>query len=215
MGDGDSEKAFEPAFEPVAVAVAMPSWSETFYGMLFHPKSMITALTSVPEHFSDLRGPALNLVFLVFLVIGALKVSSTQALLSIFSVFSTICNGMILWVSLASVMVLLSRFSQCRTVTWNQALSVTGWIFTPLIFLAPISCFRSVLGPAFLPLATIPTWWTLFLGLLIFNRTLSISYSKLLVICMVLPPVLFLVYLFWIGLLICMLVSEFISTIPG
>ncbi|MBX9695610.1 MAG: YIP1 family protein, partial [Cyanobacteria bacterium] len=192
-----------------------PGWSETFYGMLFHPKSMIMALTSAPEHFSDLRGPALSLVFLVFFVIGALRFSPSSGVLSIFTVLGSICNGMALWVTLATIMVTLSKLPKSREVGWNEALVVTGWIFTPLIFMAPISCFKQALGPVFLPVATIPTWWTLFLGLIVFNRTLSTSFVRLLAICMVLPPVLFLIYVFWFGCLACMIVAEILAAMPG
>jgi hypothetical protein len=191
-----------------------PSWSELFFNILTKPIDTLKQLDHLcnGEMLFILTQQAFNTVFLTAFLLGCVRINPNESLLSIFEILSVIANEMIFWVIAAGLLSLLSTIiTNAKPTRWKKALVLTGWSMTPIIFFAPMMCFKNVLGAWVLPFATIPTWWTLFLLCASYKIALGIHTRKLLVIAFVLPPLLFLVYVFWSGLSLIMLLSEIAS----
>lgn len=193
-----------------------PGWSDLFLGVLTRPIETLRLLDQLSDTHAvtDLTTKAFNTVFLTATFLGLSRINLQDGLLSVFEFLSTLTNEMVFWVVSAAVMFLLSAvFADARPAKWKKALVLTGFSLAPVIFFVPMLCLKNTLGTGALLFATIPTWWTLFLLCMSYRIALGISGRKLLVIALILPPMLFLVYLFWGGLAFFMLVSELISTI--
>ncbi|MDZ4832213.1 MAG: YIP1 family protein [Candidatus Melainabacteria bacterium] len=191
-----------------------PSWSELFYGILMHPITTFKRLDALCEIGSiyKLCMQAFSTVFLSACLLGLARITPTDGFGSFFDLVSALTNEMMLWVIAASVLSLLSAvIAGARPTKWKKALVLTGWSFVPLIFFAPIICFKNSLGAMVLPFIAIPTWWSLFLLFSAYKTALDISARKLLVLVVIVPPVLFLAYAFWSGLSFFLMLSEILS----
>lgn len=194
--------------------VSTPSWADLFFGIITNPINTLKELDALYESAPvyTLAQQAFNVVFLTALLLGMARFNPEESFLSLFEILSVITNEMVVWVVAASLLSLLSTIlSNARPTRWKKALVLTGWSFTPIIFFAPLMCFKNALGVWVFPIATIPTWWTLFLLFTSYKIALDVRASKLLVVALIMPPLLFLVYMFWTGLSLMVLLSEIIS----
>lgn len=197
-----------------AVLQRTPSWSDLFMGILLHPFDTFRELDRLAsdEHLiPDLTTKAFNMVFLAAMIVGGVRIQTDDGFMSVMRILSTLTNCMMLWVILSMAMSSLSRVMNAQPVSWKKSLVLTGWAFAPVIFFAPVLCFKNAIGPAVILFATVPTWWTMFLIYAGYKTGLNVTNTKLMVIAMVLPPMLFLVYIFWIGLAFFMVISEIVS----
>ncbi|MBX9667058.1 MAG: YIP1 family protein [Candidatus Obscuribacterales bacterium] len=191
-----------------------PRWAELFQNILIAPVKTIHQLNELCDVFSAsaLSTQAFNTVFLSGLILGAVRFKPDSALLSIFSLLGAITDTMVVWVVVAGILTILSAaLPGARSTRWTKALVLTGWSMAPVIFFAPILCYKNLLGPFILPFATIPTWWTLFLLATSYKVALNVSAKRLFLVLLILPPILFFVYFFWTSLSICFFASELIS----
>jgi len=192
-----------------------PSWTQLFLGILTQPivtLKLLDRLCDRSDAMSKLTQQAFLTVLLTALLLGCSRINPQESFLSTFEIFSVITNQMFLWVFAAGALSLLSTIlNDARPTRWKKALVLTGWSLAPVVFFAPMMCLKNTMGPFVLPFATIPTWFTLFLLGASFKIALGISVRKMLVIAMVLPPMLFLVYIFWTGLSLVLVISEIIS----
>jgi hypothetical protein len=194
--------------------VPSPSWAQMFFGIITNPIATFKELDAFYETAPvyTLTQQAFNTVFITALLLGMARFNPEEAFLSLYEILSVITNEMVIWVVSACLLSMLSTIlSNARPVRWKKALVLTGWSFTPLIFFAPLMCFKNALGAWVLPIATVPTWWTLFLLFTSYKIALNVRTSKLLVVALLMPPLLFLVYMFWTGLSLMVLLSELIS----
>ncbi len=192
-----------------------PSWAELFQNILFSPVATIHQLNELCDRqpVSTLTTQAFNTVFLSGLILGAVRFKP-DSLFSVFSLVGAVTDIMVAWVAVAGILTLLSATLPGALPTrWKKALVLTGWSMAPIIFFAPILCYKNLLGPFILPFATIPTWWTLFLLATSYKTALNVSAKKLFVVLLILPPMLFFVYAFWTGLSLCFFASELISVL--
>lgn len=193
--------------------VSAPTWTEVFFGIITKPFDTLRRLDALYETGRDytLTKQAFITVFVTALLLGSSRLTLADPY-SLFDVVGTITNEMVIWVIAAGLLALLSTIlSNARPTRWTKALVLTGWSFTPIMFFAPLMCFKNAFGAWVLPVATIPTWWTLFLLFASYKIALNVKASKLFIVALIMPPVLFLVYLFWTGLSLMVLLSEIIS----
>ncbi len=191
-----------------------PSWQSIFYGILTDPVATYKQLDLACDYGSiyKLCTQAFNTVFLSACLLGLARITPSDGFGAAFDLLSAVTNEMIIWVFAAALLSLLSVvLSNARSTKWKKALVITGWSFVPIIFFAPLICFKNALGAMVLPFVMLPTWWSFALLLIGYKVALGISGRKLLVLVLVIPPLLFLCYAFWTGLSLIMMLTEIIS----
>lgn len=193
--------------------VATPSWTEVFLGIITRPFDTLRHLDAAYEtgRGHTLAQQAFSTVLLSSLLLGLIRFDPGDGK-SLLEVIGAVSYGMVIWVVAAGFLSLLSTIlSNARKTRWSKALVLTGWSFTPLMLFAPMTCFKNAFGAWVLPLATIPTWWTIFLLFASYKIALNVKSGKLFLLALIMPPLLFLVYIFWTGLSFIVLLSEIIS----
>ena len=204
------EDLSSPATEPSPTGSEVPQhpiyegWQSTFSGILFRPDMTIDAL--VWNDRPRMRLDALLVVLLIFTIMGLMKFSPSSPADSMVRTIAAIANGMLVWLGVALCMRMISTFQRKsegkERIRLNKALVNTGWIFTPLIFLAPLVCYKQILGPVFFLLAVIPIWWSIVLGIMTFNKSLSMTTTQLVLLSLIVPPLLCFAYIFWLLFLV-------------
>lgn len=194
-----------------------PSWADLFHGILTRPivtLKQVDAALDVADSLAIYKfsTQTFNTVFLSAFILGLARITPTDIFSVVFDLISALTNEMLLWVLAAALLSMLSAvISDARPIKWKKALILTGWSFLPIIFYAPLLCFKNALGPIVLPLIAIPTWWSLFLLFASYKIALGINGKKLMVLILVVPPVIFLVYAFWTGFSFYMIFAEIIA----
>lgn len=186
-------------------------WADIFYGVLVAPRQTMLILSDssrFPASFGNIVGAAL-LVVLVLGLTSLLRYKGDNASAVTCSAF--LLSGLGYWLTLSLVLYYLSIWLRDHRLTLGNAFIATGWAFLPFAFYAPIACLKST--PVFLPLAVLPAIWFLALEWVAFQTSLRTSAVKLGLILLVVPPVITLVYLFWIGLACFSLFSQVLNAL--
>jgi hypothetical protein len=186
-------------------------WADIFYGVLVAPRQTMLILSDssrFPASFGNIIGATL-LVVLVLSLTALLRYKGAGN--SGVTITAFLLSGLGYWVTLSLVLYYLSIWLRGHRLTIGNAFIATGWAFLPFAFFAPIACLKST--PIFLPLAVLPAIWFLALEWIAFQTSLRTSAIKLGLILLVVPPVITLVYLFWIGLACFSLVSQVINAL--
>lgn len=183
-------------------------FADIFYGVLVAPRQTMLILSNGAKYPPN-AGHVSQAIFFVVLVISMIawlrfrfETPSTAGSVLAFAISGT-CN----WICVAFLLYYLSIFLRSRLRLGN-AIIATAWSFLPLIFLAPLYCFKHALGPLFFLLATLPVYWFLFLLWTTFHAALKTTHFKLGLILIVVPPLLAFVYLFWVGLSLVTLILQ-------
>lgn len=183
-------------------------FADIFYGVLVAPRQTMLILSNGSKYPPN-AGHISQAIFFVVLVLSMVAwlrfrfdAPSTAGSVLAFAV-SGACN----WICVAFLLYYLSIFLRSRLRLGN-AIIATAWSFLPLIFLAPLYCFKHALGPLFFLLATLPVYWFLFLLWTTFHAALKTTHFKLGLILIVVPPLLAFVYLFWVGLSLVTLILQ-------
>lgn len=183
-------------------------FADIFYGVLVAPRQTMLILSNGSKYPPN-AGHISQAIFFVVLVLSMIAwlrfrfdAPSTAGSVLAFAV-SGACN----WICVAFLLYYLSIFLRSRLRLGN-AIIATAWSFLPLIFLAPLYCFKHALGPLFFLLATLPVYWFLFLLWTTFHAALKTTHFKLGLILIVVPPLLAFVYLFWVGLSLVTLILQ-------
>lgn len=192
-----------------------PSWADLFFNILTKPIATIHQLDQLCETASlfKLTQQAFNTVFLTAMVASLVRIYPGEIFISLLEVLAVVTNEMVFWVLAAAMLTMLSAaLPNARRVRWKKALVLTGWSLAPVIFFAPMACFKTAFGAWAALLATLPTWWTVALLLLSYKISLGITSKKLLVLAVLVPPIVFLAYIFWTGFSLWMILSELLSS---
>ncbi len=174
-------------------------WADIFYGVLVAPRQTMLILSDsvrFPASLGNLAGAAL-LVILALAVPAFLrvKIDGSQSLLTC---LAFLLSGVGYWVTLSCILYYLSIFLRGHRLSFGNAFIATGWAFLPFAFFGPVACLRHT--PLFFIVATLPALWFVALQWTAFQTSLRTTGVKLTLILLVVPPILTLVYLFWIGL---------------
>jgi hypothetical protein len=189
------------------------SFTRVFMGIL---KAPVVTFAYLDEHFERLDSYALtnhvfNVVFLTFALIGASRIKIEEGgWASVTHIVFVICNGMIVWLLLALSMSVLASLEKDH-MPWKKALTLTGWAFLPMIFYAPLQCYKQLLGPIIFLFGFAPLLWSAILQMQAFKVGLKLSNKKVIALALILPPLLTFAYLFWVAFAGAALIGEFMS----
>ena len=179
------------------------SWSSTFLGVFTEPETTFQALLESDGSFSDEK--ASQLFFLViFQAIGSglILANTDQQYLSFILVLFSMFSGLTVWAILAFLLTAMAKFRKVEKIDIKTSVILTGWAHLPLILYPPLYCLKGALGGYVEILSLIPFTWFVFLLLVAYKTSLSVSYPKVLFIFFVTPPLIALMVLFWIYILI-------------
>ncbi|CAN5365601.1 hypothetical protein BH11CYA1_BH11CYA1_19160 [soil metagenome] len=188
-------------------------WADIFYGVLVAPRQTMMILSDssrFPTNFANFSSAAL-LVVLCLSITAFLKIKPDNATESLINCSLFVVSGLTYWATLSCILYYLSIWLRGHRLTFGNAFIATGWAFLPFAFFAPIACMRHT--PLFLILATIPAFWFLALQWIAFQTSLRTSTIKLALILLVVPPVLTMVYIFWIGLAGFSIISQLLAAL--
>lgn len=188
-------------------------WADIFYGVLVAPRQTMMILSDssrFPTNFANFSSAAL-LVVLTLSITAFLKIKPDSVGASLVPCSLFVVSGIFYWVTLSCILYYLSIWLRGHRLTFGNAFIATGWAFLPFAFFAPIACMRHT--PLFFVLATIPAFWFIALQWIAFQTSLRTSIIKLALILLVVPPILTLVYCFWIGLAGFSIISQLLSAL--
>lgn len=183
-------------------------WADTFYGVITAP---ISTFDRLADSDNDQTKTGLLGAFMCVAIgmgLTAFIRFNPHDQSSILNVAGFFFGGLTNWLFLSYILVLASAVLN-RRIKFSTALTVTGWGFLPFVFFPPLGLFKHV-KVLFILLATLPAFWLLFLQWQAFKSSLKLSAPKLIALIIIVPPILFFVYVFWVGLALGILVAEFL-----
>ena len=189
-----------------------PDFVSLFYGTLTAPRSTfakISSSLSTPAQ-NKIWLSALAMIFIATAVPATLKASNAESSMRVLGFF---ISNLTAWSVLSLTLYYLSFTAGAHKLSGKTAFSIVAWAFLPFIFFAPVACFKGILGGrvSFSGLACLPTIWFLILLWVAFQTALRISKTRMALMAIVVPPVLTLIYFFWVGLAIFSLLSQILA----
>ncbi len=175
-------------------------WADIFYGLLVAPIRTIEVLTddeALAPTWKTILGAAIT-VLLANGISGSVDASNNGLRPTIAILISVEFEAVVLWLALSALVHIICGWVSKREVAFSTSLVGVGWAFMPLVFAAPMSCFRS-LGIVYNVLAAIPILWMCYLQWLILNHSLAIGTVRMFVLLVLGPPIFILTYLFWLS----------------
>ena len=119
-------------------------WTDICLRVLVAPVRTFEELsehTNFPVTNNSLDGAAIT-VLLAHVVSGLVTDGGAQASEIPTTIFAAIFGGAVSWFGLAAVLTILSGWLSKSAVPYRTSLLCIGWTFLPMIFQAPLSCFR-------------------------------------------------------------------------
>ena len=86
----------------------------------------------------------------------------------------------------------------------KEGFALTGIAFAPLVLTGLLGCLAALPAPAYFFFLSMPVFWSIALMVTAFRTALGLSYLRLMLLVMIIPPLLFLVETFWLGLALLM-----------
>ncbi|MBK9142891.1 MAG: hypothetical protein IPM23_10380 [Candidatus Melainabacteria bacterium] len=176
-----------------------PVFIDEIHGIIVEPLVTLSGLDEVTDE-DEIKKNSIrifNMVTLALTIVGLSRGTPHSFAGSALLLVLAVAQGMINWIAFALILRGLCRAFGVESMSWRKSLVLTGLPFTILILQAPISCFSEVLGQAVILLMVIPNLWFLLLEFLSFKVALKASNLKLIILGLTLPPVLALIYGFW------------------
>lgn len=199
--DQPSEKNEVKAKVPGDYAKSINLFADIFYGVLVAPRQTMQILSDgkkYPATFSHLTQSIFFLI-LVLSLVSWLKFKLDRMAESAVSSLVFTVSGIELWLVLAIALYYLGSFARVK-VRFGNALVSTAWAFLPVLFFAPIMCFKKLLGLGVMLPGMVVAIWFLYLIFAAFQSALKTTALKMSLIVIVVPPIFAFVYLFWMGL---------------
>lgn len=189
------------------------SFSNVFLGLLTAP---VETLTHLNDNFANLdidkqTSHVFNAVFLAMALAGMSYIHVAQGWFSILTVILVLSKGMIWWLWLALSLTVLASLSKTSQMTWKKALTLTGWPFIPLMFYAPLACYKQFFGPLIFLFGFAPILWVTILETQAFRVALNLSTGKAIAAAVILPSLITSAYLFWMFFTGALFLGEVIS----
>ncbi|HEY9731439.1 MAG TPA: YIP1 family protein [Drouetiella sp.] len=184
-------------------------WADIFYGLLVAPIRTIEILTddeALGATYKTVLGAAV-IVLLANGISGCVDAGTSGVRPTLPVLISAEFQGIVMWIALSALVHIICGWVSKRDVSFTTSLVGVGWAFMPLVFAAPLSCFR-FLGIFYNLLAAIPILWMVYLQWLVFNHSLSIASVKMFALLVLGPPLFIITYLFWLSAA-CLAVAQF------
>lgn len=205
---GDNNEPIVPIepIKPVEPDGELHSLLNYFHAALFEPISTLKKLTAdTANQTKELWFEAFLLVVITGAIMGGVKSQSPSQLL--FFVSSRIIDLLIIWYIASSILLTLSKVVGQRKYIMKECAAITGIAFAPLVLTGLLGCLAALPQAAYMAILSLPFLWTMALLVMAYRISLGISYFKIMLMVMVLPPLLFLVETFWIGSALVMALS--------
>lgn len=172
--------------------------TDTFWGILVSPRKTFREILEHPEFDKQYFWGAVGVVFLSSIIDGLTVPTLVDPGWIVFSLCLSIVAGFARWFSLAALAALTVTLFGAHTSRIAARLVTTGWAFLPGIFLAPLGCYRLVIGP-FYPLASISILlWVVALEWLAIQETYRLRGLEMYCLVFAVPSLFFFVQLFWL-----------------
>lgn len=182
------------------------SFTDYFYAALFEPVTTIKKLSGeYPGHPKDLWFNAFILVMIAGVIFGAVRAQKSGDL--VYMITSSILDLVLNWYIASYALSGLSNMMGVRKFSLKECASITGIAFAPLVLLGLLGCLAAMPKIVYVGILTLPVYWCLFLLALAYRLALGLTYVRLMLLIMVVPPLLFLVYAFWFGSALLMLIG--------
>jgi hypothetical protein len=190
MSDAVFEQPIDPTAQPAVEASSAPvptNWIEIFFGILVEPiKTMRFLADANGKEFSGFGGAVLA-VILPCALDGLRMTSPSQLVMAWVNVPVSIILGLLMWTTLAGLFSLTGWIFGAPTDRARRAFVLTGWAFTPWTFMAPLYCFRDMLGFWFALLAVIPFAWMFVLQMLAVREAFQLKSVQMLLLFFAVP----------------------------
>src|SRR5688572_2394018 len=129
-------------------APAQLSWIDTFLGVLLAPRAMFARIREDNrQSFHGFAG-AMVLLALVFAMDGFRFTTATSFKWAAINIPVGVVAGGFYWLALAGSLALVGMCFNVAMYRVRAVLINMAWTFLPWVFMAPIGCFRHVLGGA-------------------------------------------------------------------
>lgn len=196
----------QPSTLPPAHDSELHSLLNYFHASLFEPISTLKKLTEKSAITTkELWFEAFLLVVIAGAIMGGVK--SQNPLQLLFFVSSRIIDLLIIWYVASYILLTLSKMVGTRKYIMKECAAITGIAFAPLVLTGLLGCLAALPQAAYMAILSLPFLWTIALLAMAYRISLGISYFKIMLIVVVLPPLLFWVESFWIGSVIVMALS--------
>jgi hypothetical protein len=175
-------------------------WADIFYGLLVAPIRTIEILTddeALGATYKTVLGAAV-MVLLANGISGCVDAATSGVRPDFAILFSVEFQAIVMWLALSALVHIICGWVSKREVAFSTSLVGVGWAFMPLVFAAPMSCFRT-LGIVYNLLAAIPILWMCYLQWLVFNHSLAIGSVKMFALLVLGPPLFIITYFFWLS----------------
>ncbi len=179
------------------------TFSNILEGTLTAPRSTFRSLLLQEEDQAD------RVVTIVFFLVlftaagsGFAQASADLIFVAFLQVIFSIFTSLIFWTTLACILFAAARGLGHTQVSYLKCLSLTGWCHAPLILFPTIYCMQPALGGFVEVLIALVLLWFFILNLIAFKIVLDKSYTALLSVFLLTPPVLFMVLTFWLYILV-------------
>jgi len=193
----------QPNALPPAPQSNLNSLLDYFQAAIMEPVTTIRSLAAdYASQTKHLWFEAFFLVVIAGAIMGGVKSQSPSQLL--FYCSSRIIDSLITWYIVSSVMHTLSKEFGARKYAMKECAAITGVAFAPLVLTGLLGCLAALPSAAYFFFLSLPVFWSMALMVMAFRITLGLSYLRLMLLVMVIPPLLFLVESFWLGLALLM-----------
>lgn len=179
-------------------AVSNPApvqWIDTFLGVLVNPRATFARIRE--DNRESLHGftGAMVLLVLVFAMDG-LRFSTLPTIKwAAINLPAAVLAGGMYWLCLAGALSISALCFGAPKYKVRAVLVNLAWSFVPWLFMAPIGCFRHVLGPAIAMAVLVPMLWVFVLQIIAINESFELKSWQTLLLVLLVPTLLFWVQL--------------------
>lgn len=176
----DDQPLREPEREPAPEQQLTPkaSWIDLFTGVLIAPARTFDYLAELNSNSLTGLGAATLAVIIPCALDGLRLTPPNNMVMAWLHVPLSIVLGLFLWLTGASFYALLATIFKAPKSGCRSAFVLTGWAFAPWIFMAPIYCYKEVLGPVYPLIAILPFAWMFVLQILAVRRAFNLRAAQ-------------------------------------
>jgi len=185
--------------------------TETAWGILVNPRKTFREILEHPEFDKHYFWGAVGIVFLSSVIDGLTMPSLVSPGWVIFSLFLSIMAGFVRWFFLAALAALTVTLFGAHMSRIAACLITTGWAFLPGILLAPLGCYRLVVGPFYPLLSMAVLFWVVALEWLAIQETYKLRGMEMYCLVFAVPSLLFFTQILWIWPFVAEILKAYVS----
>ncbi|MBX9877196.1 MAG: YIP1 family protein [Candidatus Obscuribacterales bacterium] len=172
--------------------------TDTIWGIFTQPRKAFREILEHPEFDRQYFWGAVAVVTLASLIDGLTVPSVVDPGWMFFSLFVSLIVGFARWFFLAALAALTVTLFGAHMSRIAVCLITTGWAFLPGILLAPLGCYRLLLGPLYPVLSISILLWVIALEWIAIQETYKLRGMEMYCLVFAVPSLFFFTQLFWI-----------------